>query len=72
MWFENDVNMYGTQTKVERIINQRQFENDVNMYGTQTQLLRESSYCRFENDVNMYGTQTAVFWKCNRGSLRMM
>ena len=34
--FENDVNMYGTQTdNVGRIL-RTLFENDVNMYGTQT------------------------------------
>ena len=34
--FENDVNMYGTQTNqtIRRL--QAWFENDVNMYGTQT------------------------------------
>ena len=34
--FENDVNMYGTQTLQTIIINGQLFENDVNMYGTQT------------------------------------
>ena len=34
--FENDVNMYGTQTNdiIYRV--KEMFENDVNMYGTQT------------------------------------
>ncbi len=37
--FENDVKMYGTQTK--GIIDNvgRRFENDVKMYGTQTRIL---------------------------------
>ena len=34
--FENDVNMYGTQTYTEWGKNLSKFENDVNMYGTQT------------------------------------
>ena len=34
--FENDVNMYGTQTWIWNINYLDEFENDVNMYGTQT------------------------------------
>ena len=34
--FENDVNMYGTQTEGESGMWNGMFENDVNMYGTQT------------------------------------
>ena len=34
--FENDVNMYGTQTGTDKSEQQVEFENDVNMYGTQT------------------------------------
>ena len=34
--FENDVNMYGTQTKLSDYAQDLTFENDVNMYGTQT------------------------------------
>ena len=34
--FENDVNMYGTQTHLLQITISVLFENDVNMYGTQT------------------------------------
>ena len=34
--FENDVKMYGTQTKVEPDADCMKFENDVKMYGTQT------------------------------------
>ena len=61
--FENDVKMYGTQTKKQKLEVERWFENDVKMYGTQT-----CSYCyvwifRFENDVKMYGTQTVFVLK---------
>ncbi len=34
--FENDVKMYGTQTKKICIVLHQRFENDVKMYGTQT------------------------------------
>ena len=34
--FENDVNMYGTQTIAAKANATDLFENDVNMYGTQT------------------------------------
>ena len=34
--FENDVNMYGTQTSKLYKLAESGFENDVNMYGTQT------------------------------------
>ena len=34
--FENDVNMYGTQTSQSEYQLSCRFENDVNMYGTQT------------------------------------
>ena len=36
--FENDVNMYGTQTYLAAYLLTPWFENDVNMYGTQTSL----------------------------------
>ena len=36
LWFENDVKMYGTQTKTSFFVRRRRFENDVKMYGTQT------------------------------------
>ncbi len=36
--FENDVKMYGTQTRLVVIELESQFENDVKMYGTQTML----------------------------------
>ena len=35
--FENDVEMYGTQTKRVMSVRSGRFENDVEMYGTQTQ-----------------------------------
>ena len=34
--FENDVKMYGTQTRTQGTIIICGFENDVKMYGTQT------------------------------------
>ena len=44
--FENDVKMYGTQTKILHTMHEFQFENDVKMYGTQTihlSLMNENS-----------------------------
>ena len=44
--FENDVKMYGTQTRAGRIRYRYRFENDVKMYGTQTihlSLMNENS-----------------------------
>ena len=56
--FENDVEMYGAQTKDTPTMIAMMFENDVEMYGVQT----DSSICcevvTFENDVEMYGAQT--------------
>ena len=57
--FENDVKMYGTQTKVKVRMVTNQFENDVKMYGTQTAVSHIHHEPQFENDVKMYGTQTA-------------
>ena len=37
-WFENDVNMYGIQTRPPQEALNLLFENDVNMYGIQTDL----------------------------------
>ena len=34
--FENDVEMYGTQTPSAILLIELTFENDVEMYGTQT------------------------------------
>ena len=56
--FENDVKMYGTQTKRTARTSTSLFENDVKMYGTQTFPRPFNSCKRFENDVKMYGTQT--------------
>ena len=71
-WFENDVNMYGIQTRPPQEALNLLFENDVNMYGIQTQSRKQFSGIEFENDVNMYGIQTdlGLYWLgC---SLRMM
>ena len=56
--FENDVKMYGTQTKLLLIWAYHSFENDVKMYGTQTGAAFSPNKAEFENDVKMYGTQT--------------
>ena len=56
--FENDVEMYGTQTRVDPESYLAVFENDVEMYGTQTIESYKAFLRRFENDVEMYGTQT--------------
>ena len=56
--FENDVKMYGTQTKPQFWTQRSWFENDVKMYGTQTVCSRQPLPSAFENDVKMYGTQT--------------
>ena len=39
--FENDVKMYGTQTRNASVLMDWLFENDVKMYGTQTQILQK-------------------------------
>ena len=56
--FENDVKMYGTQTKKPFTKESNVFENDVKMYGTQTCYEAQFFATWFENDVKMYGTQT--------------
>ena len=56
--FENDVKMYGTQTKMSLYKLICRFENDVKMYGTQTGAAFSPNKAEFENDVKMYGTQT--------------
>ena len=43
--FENDVNMYGTQTMQAACTECGLFENDVNMYGTQTLFCTASCLC---------------------------
>ena len=59
--FENDVEMYGTQTYRADTVVVKSFENDVEMYGTQTINRQQISFFPFENDVEMYGTQTIRF-----------
>ena len=56
--FENDVEMYGTQTASANCFLSSLFENDVEMYGTQTRMYSVTCQLLFENDVEMYGTQT--------------
>ena len=56
--FENDVKMYGTQTRASTCRSAYRFENDVKMYGTQTVISLFKNSTVFENDVKMYGTQT--------------
>ena len=58
--FENDVKMYGTQTRSDKKEPGGKFENDVKMYGTQTIPENHAQSPPFENDVKMYGTQTTV------------
>ena len=58
--FENDVKMYGTQTKLLFPTCFVPFENDVKMYGTQTATCGRNKQSLFENDVKMYGTQTKI------------
>ena len=59
--FENDVKMYGTQTRIAVLDDRVMFENDVKMYGTQTRKAVNTDSEQFENDVKMYGTQTVAF-----------
>ena len=70
--FENDVNMYGTQTDILKRWKNLLFENDVNMYGTQTSSMLAYPESWFENDVNMYGTQTGHNLRPTISRLRMM
>ena len=70
--FENDVNMYGTQAQIWKVMPLLLFENDVNMYGTQAHSFRRSDKSLFENDVNMYGTQAPQFVRIAMQRLRMM
>ena len=55
--FENDVEMYGAQTKYYSASRSIEFENDVEMYGAQTTCFRVSLKFQFENDVEIYGAQ---------------
>ena len=70
--FENDVKMYGTQTKSSNCKLTTLFENDVKMYGTQTAMNMYQENYVFENDVKMYGTQTLLSAIRSRFGLRMM
>ena len=56
--FENDVELYGTQTNAVNCVNPTTFENDVELYGTQTGFTIDTGNDLFENDVELYGTQT--------------
>ena len=56
--FENDVEMYGAQTKCVMCDRPFMFENDVEMYGAQTTGCKLLDATKFENDVEMYGAQT--------------
>ena len=56
--FENDVELYGTQTELFIIKQYEEFENDVELYGTQTTGILYNCATSFENDVELYGTQT--------------
>ena len=58
--FENDVEMYGAQTKLRDFAIVVLFENDVEMYGAQTGRSIITWIKGFENDVEMYGAQTSV------------
>ena len=71
-WFENDVKMYGTQTRSDKKEPGGKFENDVKMYGTQTLIGYDQGQREFENDVKMYGTQTRRDLKGRGDCLRMM
>ena len=41
--FENDVEMYGAQTRAERLEVMVPFENDVEMYGAQTAAVQRNT-----------------------------
>ena len=56
--FENDVKIYGIQTKYSAIEPGFAFENDVKIYGIQTEYIELTVYAAFENDVKIYGIQT--------------
>ena len=70
--FENDVKMYGIQTKWYHEHLDVLFENDVKMYGIQTGASPNASDVWFENDVKMYGIQTYLSISKMERSLRMM
>ena len=70
--FENDVELYGTQTVHISGKFQTEFENDVELYGTQTHHIVIISRNMFENDVELYGTQTPQSPVALDARLRMM
>ena len=70
--FENDVELYGTQTEDTTETFVKAFENDVELYGTQTCAHNFTIADPFENDVELYGTQTAPISHIPSFSLRMM
>ncbi len=70
--FENDVKMYGTETKNRGCMRAKLFENDVKMYGTETTNTNSNTTTEFENDVKMYGTETIIPIAPLPASLRMM
>ena len=70
--FENDVKMYGTETRNAGRNDGKGFENDVKMYGTETVLANPQLTISFENDVKMYGTETEVEFTDYNIRLRMM
>ena len=56
--FENDVKIYGIQTRYPETYTNSTFENDVKIYGIQTGIELSKSIQQFENDVKIYGIQT--------------
>ena len=70
--FENDVEMYGAQTRRRLRCRPSRFENDVEMYGAQTSKGHSVIHILFENDVEMYGAQTDKHFISLLLSLRMM
>ena len=70
--FENDVKMYGIQTRIIWIKCRHEFENDVKTYGIQTMMTGNITNMTFENDVKMHGIQTTGWADSVRLRLRMM
>jgi len=70
--FENDVKIYGIQTKSNTNMPSGKFENDVKIYGIQTMKNGKRIKGQFENDVKIYGIQTFLIFICTSFSLRMM
>ena len=70
--FENDVKIYGIQTRRAASQDRQSFENDVKIYGIQTGTALKMSTKWFENDVKIYGIQTLAFCSKTSTGLRMM